>query len=182
MIKKEEGIMKIRTLFATVSSAMSALLAGCAASTSEINAVDNFEPQRYMGIWYEIARLPHSFERGTDFVSAEYSLQPDGSIRVINRGMRDGKKTFIEGKAKLKDRHSGKGELKVSFFGPFYGAYRIIELPSDYSYAVVTGSRKNFLWILSRTSKMPESQLHEILKRLKFLGFETEKLEYPKQQ
>ena len=172
--------MKVNAVFAAVSSAMTVLIAGCAASTSEIKTVENFNPQRYMGTWYEIARLPHSFERGLDHVRAEYSLQPDGSIRVVNRGIRDGKETSITGKAKLKDR-SGKGELKVSFFGPFYGAYRIIELPSDYSYAVVTGARKNFLWILSRTSKMPEVQLHEILKRLKVLGFETEKMEYPKQ-
>lgn len=173
--------MKVNAVFAAVSSAMTVLFAGCAASTSEIGAVENFEPERYMGTWYEIARLPHSFERGLDHVRAEYSIQPDGTIRVINRGIRDGKEKTITGKAKLKDRHSGKGELKVSFFGPFYGAYRIIELPVDYSYAVVTGSRKNFLWILSRTSKMPEVQLHEILKRLKILGFETEKMEYPNQ-
>ena len=173
--------MKIKFVFATVSSAVTMFFAGCSASTSEIKAVENFEPERYMGTWYEIARLPHSFERGTDYVRAEYSLQPDGSIRVVNRGLRDGEETSITGKAKLKDRQSGKGELKVSFFGPFYGDYRIIELPNDYSYAVVTGSRKNFLWILSRIPKMEESRVQGILERLKALGFETEKMEYPKQ-
>lgn len=173
--------MKIGNVLTVVSSALTMILTGCAASTSEIGAVENFEPERYMGIWYEIARLPHSFEHGLDYVRAEYSLQPDGSIRVVNRGMREGKPRSVTGKAKLKDRNSGKGELKVSFFGPFYGAYRIIELAPDYSYAVVTGSRKDFLWILNRTPRMPEPLLDGIRDRLKTLGFETEKLEYPKQ-
>ena len=134
-----------------------------------------------MGTWYEIARLPHYFERGLDQVRAEYTLQPDGSIRVVNRGVRNGKEQRIAGKAKLKHPEARPlpGELRVSFFGPFYSAYRIIELAPDYSYAVVTGSGKDYLWVLSRTPKLPEKLLGEILGRLRELKFKVEKLEYP---
>ena len=95
-------------------------LCGCAASTDSIASVRNFDSKRYLGTWYEIARLPHRFERDLDFVSAHYSEQGDGTIRVVNRGQRDGKEREAVGKAHFKGA-SDVGELRVSFFGPFYG-------------------------------------------------------------
>ncbi len=156
---------------------------GCASSTADIAAVTDFQPEKYMGVWYEIVRLPHYFERGLDFVQAEYTLKPDGMIQVINSGQRNGEKSRIVGKAKLKDPKARplKGELRVSFFGPFYSDYRIIELAPDYSYAVVTGSNRDYLWILSRRPSMSKDRLQKILDRLKKLGFEIDQLEYPRQ-
>lgn len=159
------------------------IFSGCASSTADIAAVTDFQPEKYMGVWYEIVRLPHYFERGLDYVQAEYTLKPDGMIQVVNRGQRNGEKSRIVGKAKLKDPKARplKGELRVSFFGPFYSDYRIIELAPDYSYAVVTGSNREYLWILSRRPFMSKEPLQKILERLKKLGFKIDRLEYPRQ-
>ncbi len=161
------------------------LLGACTGSgTKDIPSVSGLDVPRYMGKWYEIARLPHTFEKDLDFVTAEYTLRPDGRIRVLNQGMRNGVPSRAEGVAKLKDPDARpvSGELRVSFFGPFYGDYRIIELSGDYSYAVVTSSSKDYLWILSRSPQLPAPLLSGLTDRLKSMGFETEKLEYPKQK
>ena len=159
------------------------IFSGCASSTSDIAAISGFQPEKYMGVWYEIVRLPHYFERDLLFVKAEYTLKPDGTIQVVNSGSRNGERQQIVGKAKLKNPKSRlmTGELRVSFFGPIYAEYRIIELAPDYSYAVVTGSTRNYLWILSRRPVMAKEQLEKILKRLKKLGFKIDRLEYPQQ-
>ena len=175
--------MKKKIAAGFVSLVSGIVLSGCTSSTADIAAVTDFQPEKYMGVWYEIVRLPHYFERGLDHVQAVYSLKPDGMIQVVNSGRRNGEKRRIVGKAKLKNPKERplKGELRVSFFGPFYSDYRIIELGPDYSYAVITGSNKDYLWILSRRSTMPKLQLEDILKRLEKLGFQTERLEYPLQ-
>jgi len=175
--------MKKKIAAGFVSLVSGIVLSGCANSTADIAAVPDFQPEKYMGVWYEIVRLPHYFERGLDHVKAEYSLKPDGMIQVVNRGRRNGEIRRIVGKAKLKNPSDRpmKGELRVSFFGPFYSDYRIIELGPDYSYAVITGSNKNYLWILSRQPTMPKLQLREILDRLKKHGFRIDRLEYPRQ-
>ena len=166
-----------------IPALLAGLLAGCAASTADIPAVKDLELDRYLGTWYEIARLPHRFERGLDFVRAEYSLDPDGSVKVVNSGFRNGEARTAVGRAVLK--HPGAkpltGELRVSFFRPFYADYRIIELDPEYRCAVVTGSTRDYLWILSREPAMAKEQLAAILERLKKLGFAVEKLEYPDQ-
>ena len=166
------------------SALLAALFSGCAASTSDIPAVKEFDPDRYLGRWYEIARLPHRFERGLDCVRAEYTRAPDGAIKVVNCGVRDGELRKIVGRAKLKDPAASPpaGELRVSFFRPFYGAYRIIELDPEYRCSVVTGSTREYLWILSRTPKLPEARLAAILDRLGKLGFAVDKLEFPRQE
>lgn len=171
--------MKFFSCGGVIPMVVAGLLAGCAASTADIPAVTGFELERYLGGWYEIARLPHRFERGLDFVRAEYTPAPDGSVRVVNSGIRDGEKRSVVGRAVLKD--PAKGELRVSFFRPFYGDYRIIELDPEYRYAVVTGATRDYLWILSREPKMAEPQLAGMLERLGKLGFDTEKLEFPRQ-
>lgn len=165
-----------------VPAFLAALLSGCAASTSDIPAVGDFELDRYLGTWYEIARLPHRFERNLDNVRAEYTLDPDGTVKVVNRGVRDGGERTVTGRAKFKDPAAVRtGELRVSFFRPFYGDYRIIELGPGYDYAVVTGATRDYLWILSRAPAMPPAQLKAIVGRLAKLGFEVDKLEYPRQ-
>ena len=156
-------------------------LCGCAASTDSIASVRNFDSKRYLGTWYEIARLPHRFERNLDFVSAHYSDQGDGTIRVVNRGQRDGKEREAVGKAHFKGA-SDVGELRVSFFGPFYGDYRIVELAPDYSSAIVTSSTKNYLWILSRTPRLSKETLEKYLAQIREWGFDVAALEYPKQK
>ena len=177
--------MQKEKMFAGIITLASALgLSGCTASNDQLAAITDFQPEKYMGVWYEIARLPHYFERDMDYVEAEYTLKPDGSIRVENRGMRGNEKRKIVGKAKLKfpKRQPLTGELRVSFFGPFYSDYHIIELPPDYGYAVVTGSSRDYLWILSRKPVMDRKLLDAILQRLREWNFAVGKLEFPKQR
>ena len=170
-----------RFLITGIISSVAAVLTGCE-TTSDIAAVRNFEPERYMGTWYEIARLPQYFERDLDEVKAQYTLNDDGTIKVVNSGVKNGKPTSITGKAKLKhpDAKPQTGELRVSFFWPFYSDYRVIELAPDYSYAVVTAGSRDYLWVLARNPTMLKEQLDGILERAKALGFVLDELEYPK--
>ena len=163
-----------------IVSSIVAVLTGCE-TTSDIAAVQNFEPERYMGTWYEIARLPQYFERDLDEVKAQYTLNDDGTIKVVNSGVKDGEPTSVTGTAKLKhpDAKPQTGELRVSFFWPFYSDYRVIELAPDYSYALVTGGSRDYLWVLARKPTMDKAQLDGILSRAKALGFELDELEYP---
>lgn len=159
------------------------LSGGCAStgSTADIPAVTGFEVDKYLGVWYEIARLPHRFEKDLDYVSAEYKLNDKGGITVVNRGVKDGYPKTVQGEAKWKSS-SDVGELSVSFFWPFSGDYKIIKLDENYQWAVVTSSSRDYLWILSRKNHMPEEQLKELLDFAAGLGFQTESLEYPKQE
>ena len=168
-------------LFTGIISSVAAVLTGCT-TTSDIAAVHHFDPERYMGTWYEIARLPQYFERDLDKVKAEYTLNDDGTIKVVNSGVKGDEPRSITGKAKLKDPDAKPlaGELRVSLFWPFYSDYRVIELAPDYSHAVVTGGSRDYLWVLARRPTMDKAQLDGILSRAKALGFETDKLEFPK--
>jgi apolipoprotein D and lipocalin family protein len=155
-----------------------AFLTGCVGIPEGIRPVGDFDLRRYLGTWYEIVRLDHSFERGLESVRAEYSLRPDGGVRVINRGFdpKTGQWKQAEGKAYFV-REPGVGRLKVSFFGPFYGAYNIIDLDQDqYSYAMVCGPDRSYFWILSRTPDMPESLKTALIQKAGELGFDTKKL------
>ena len=140
--------------------------AGCASAGSEIPAVTGFEVEKYLGKWYEFARLPNWFERKMTDVSADYSRLPDGSLEVINRGMKNGKSKSVTGKLRFADKND-IGELEVSFFTPFYSSYRIIKLAPDYRYSVVISGNGKYLWILSRTRKLDEADLVEIIDFLK---------------
>lgn len=154
-------------------------LTGCVTgeSTGATPTVADFDAARYMGTWYEIARLPHSFERNMDFVRAEYALEENGVIRVRNSGRRGEEDKSIEGTARLEK----PGELSVMFFWPFRSAYRIIWLEADYSAAIVTGSTKNYLWILARTPQLLSEKLQEYLDRIVGWGFNVSQLEFPRQ-
>ncbi|WP_365748853.1 lipocalin family protein [Nitrosomonas sp.] len=158
-------------------------LSGCLSLPQNVVPVDGFELNRYLGTWYEIARLDHSFERGLDKVTAEYFLRDDGGVGVINKGFSaaENKWKEAEGKAYFV-RDSQQGYLKVSFFGPFYGAYIIFELDKvDYQYAFVTSYDKSYLWLLARTPMVNEELITRFVQRSTELGFETAKLIYPEQ-
>jgi apolipoprotein D and lipocalin family protein len=158
------------------------LLTSCTGIPEGITAVDGFDVNRYLGTWYEIARLDHRFERGLENISATYTLREDGGIDVLNKGwdVKAGKWQKAQGKAYFVEQPD-KGRLKVSFFGPFYGGYNIIELDKkDYAYSMVTGPDRSYLWILSRTRQLPEAALQVLLERAKALGFATDQLIFVK--
>jgi len=147
----------------------------------DVTPVQNFELERYLGKWYEIARLDHSFERGLMQVTAEYALREDGGVKVTNRGFspQDGEWQEAEGKAFFVDDHA-EGYLKVSFFGPFYGSYVIFELDEeDYQYAFISGPDTSYLWFLSRTPVVDELMIERFIKRADSLGFDTRQLIFP---
>jgi len=156
------------------------LLEGCVGIPEDVEPVNNFKIERYLGKWYEIARLDHSFERGLSQVTANYNMRSDGGIKVINRGYSAEKNSWkqAEGKAYFVE-NSDLGYLKVSFFGPFYGAYIVFELDHEnYQYSLVSGPDKSYLWILSRSPKIKENTKNMLIKRAKELGFDTSKLIY----
>jgi apolipoprotein D and lipocalin family protein len=156
------------------------LLAGCVGIPDGVKPVENFQLERYLGKWYEIARLDHSFERELSRVSAEYSLNNDGSVRVINRGYlaSENKWKQAEGKAYFV-KNPDQGFLKVSFFGPFYGSYVILELDhKNYSYALVCGPDRSYLWLLARTPKINDELKNALVAKASSLGFKTESLIY----
>jgi apolipoprotein D and lipocalin family protein len=159
------------------------LTAGCTAPPKGLKPVEHFQLPRYLGTWYEIARLDHSFERGMDKVTAAYYLKPDGSVSVLNRG-RDAK-TGQYKTARGTAVFTGKPDiaaLKVSFFRPFWAAYYVIALDKqDYSWAMVTSSSRKYLWILSRTPTLDPLILNELLAQAKDWKFETDKLIFPVQ-
>ncbi len=152
-------------------------LVGCASVPEGIEPVSNFEVNKYLGQWYEVARLDHSFERGLDNVTATYSLKEDGSVRVLNRGYNTDDKAWedAEGKAKFVGP-TNIGSLKVSFFGPFYGGYNIFDLDPDYQYAMIAGGDRGYLWILSRTPTLDPAVRERLLEKAKGLNFPVDKL------
>jgi apolipoprotein D and lipocalin family protein len=143
-----------------------------------VKPVDNFKLEKYLGKWYEIARLDHSFEKGLSRVTAEYSLRPDGGVKVINRGYsaKDNKWKEAVGKAYFVKKLQ-QGFLKVSFFGPFYGSYVVFALDHEnYQYALVAGPDKSYLWLLARSPKMNEDIKNDLIVKAKAAGFDTGKL------
>ncbi|WP_193754270.1 lipocalin family protein [Microbulbifer sp. Q7] len=153
------------------------LLTACTGIPEGVEPIDDFELQRYLGRWYEIARLDHSFERGLSRVTAEYSVRDDGGVRVVNRGYDEKKGTWqdAEGKAYLVGAPN-VGHLKVSFFGPFYGSYIIFELDDDYRYSMISGPDRSYLWLLSRTPTVPDAVKQRFVSRAAALGFDTGEL------
>lgn len=153
-------------------------LTGCVAIPEGLTVVQPFEASRYTGQWYEIVRLDHSFERGLSKVSATYTANPDGTIKVVNRSYNaaKGKWQEAEGVAKFVGERD-VGALKVSFFGPFYGSYNIIALDPDYQWSLVAGPDRNYLWLLARTPTLPFETRERLIKQAKDLGFAVEKLQ-----
>jgi apolipoprotein D and lipocalin family protein len=140
-------------------------------------AVKNFDAQKYLGKWYEIARFDYRFEKNMNHVTAEYSENPDGSIQVRNKGYDYLKKVWNEsiGEAQfVKD--ATEARLKVSFFKPIWAGYNVIDIDEDYQYALVAGSSLKYLWILSRTTDIPESIRQRFLEKARKIGYHTEEL------
>ena len=153
-------------------------VAGCTGLPEDIEPVTGFESDRYLGTWYEIARLDHSFERGLTNVRAEYSRNEDGSIKVINRGYnaKEGKWEEADGRAVFVEDEK-TGHLKVSFFGPFYASYVVFELDKEASsHAYVTGYNRDYLWFLSRTPEVSEKAIEAFKDRARAEGFDLEEL------
>lgn len=153
-------------------------IAGCTGVPEGIQPVNGFAKQRYLGIWYEIARLDHSFEEGLSNVTAQYSLNRDGSIRVVNRGYVAGAREWREAEGRAVSVDDDRiGHLKVSFFGPFYSSYVIFELDRDaYSYAYVSGYNHDYLWFLSRTPEVSDEAIEAFRERARAEGFNLEEL------
>ena len=156
----------------------SLLLAGCLGMPEGVEPVGGFELQRYTGKWYEIARLDHSFERGMQQVTAEYSVNDDGKVTVLNRGYIAEKDKWksAKGKAAFADA-SDVGFLKVSFFGPFYASYVIFDLDKEnYEYAFVSGPDTSYLWLLARSPTLAPDVIERFVSKAKALGFDTDGL------
>ena len=164
------------TLFLT---SLFCLLTGCSKLTVDNSVVKDFDTDRFLGGWYEIARFDHRFERGMEQTQATYTLQKDGTIKVLNVGMKNGKPKQSEGLAKLTDTPA---LLRVSFFGPFYSDYRVMLLDKDYQYALIGGGSDNYLWILSRTSLLSDDVKKKILNEAKRRGYDINKLIWVKHE
>lgn len=170
----------IKSLFIALMSIFG--FTACATTPPSPDVIQNFDLNKYLGAWYEIARYDHSFERGLSKTTANYSLRPDGKVKVVNRGFKEKSNTWNEsvGKAKFVGSKT-VGSLKVSFFGPFYGAYNIVKLDENYQHALIISKGFDYMWLLSRQSTMPEDIKQQYLDRAKELGFDTSKLIWVKQ-
>lgn len=157
-------------------------LGGCAGghSTVDNSTVKQLDLEKLMGRWYEIARYDHRFERGMSHVTATYSLLGDGRIKVVNEGVRNGKRKTARGKGKQPDALQ-PGKLKVSFFLWFYADYYVLDIAPDYSYVLVGSSSDKYLWIMSRTKTLPQPLLHSLLDNLRLRGYDTSKLIFVEQ-
>ncbi|MGP6380678.1 outer membrane lipoprotein Blc [Yersinia bercovieri] len=171
-------------LWSKLSVLMATLLSVACSVTppKDVKIVDNFQLPRYLGTWYEIARLDHSFERGLDHVTANYSPRDDGGIKVINRGYNANKQQWQESVGKAYFIGSPQqASLKVSFFGPFYGGYNVIDLDDEYQHALIAGPNRDYLWILSRTPTIDSQTRDRLVAVAKNYGFPVEDLIWVKQ-
>lgn len=152
------------------------LFSGCTSKPDAVNPVSNFDVERYLGKWYEIARLDHSFERGMEAVTATYTLRKDGGVNVLNRGFITDKHQWDVAVGKAFFVHTPEtGFLKVSFFGPFYGSYIVMD--TDYeTYSLISGPNHSYLWILARKPTLGKVVLTRLLAEAKAVGFDTNKL------
>ena len=153
-------------------------LLGCTGVPKGLDPVSGFDAEKYLGKWYEIARLDHSFEKNMSNVSAVYAEDKSGGITVLNRGYNEktGEWEQVEGRARFMGDKT-VGSLKVSFFGPFYGGYHVIALDSEYyGYAMVAGPSRSYLWILSRAPSLDETILADLISMAAEWGFDTSEL------
>ena len=164
------------SLWKTFIASVGALLSVACSTTppKNVTVVENFDADRYLGQWYEIARLNHRFERGLDHVTATYSKRDDGYDAQKQRWKESIGKAYFTGSPQ-------RAALKVSFFGPFYGGYNVIALDSDYRYALICGPNHDYLWILSRTPQLDESVKQKLTEQARQAGFPVNKLIWVKQ-
>ena len=154
------------------------LATGCVSIPDNITPVTSFQIERYLGKWYEIARLDHRFERGLTQISAEYSMRPDGGLKVLNRGYSNEKQEWSEAEGRGDFVQSpNEAYLKVSFFGPFFGSYIVFELDTvNYQYALISGPDKSYFWLLARTPTIDDNLKKKLIAKAAALGFDTTKL------
>ncbi len=164
--------------FAAVVAGAGVALSGCAVSVPQgVQPVSGFDAKRYMGTWYELARIDHRFEKGLTKVSANYSLNADGTVTVINRGYDESKKEWREAEGKARFLGSPDvAALKVSFFGPFYGGYNVVSLDDDYQTALVVGNGSDYFWLLSRKKQISESELKSLLDKAQGFGVDLNRV------
>jgi len=166
--------MKIFVPIAILAIIAFVLLVSCSSIPKGAVAIKPFDKARYLGTWYEIARMDFRFERNLNNTTANYSLNNDGTIKVVNRGFNYVTNKWSEAIGKAKPRGNGdEAKLKVSFFGPFYGGYNVIALDDQYKYALVAGNNLKYLWILSRETSIPDDVRQEYLEIANKLGFNT---------
>lgn len=162
-------------LIATLLAGVLPLMA-CTKDDIDNSTVSQFDLSRYLGSWYEIARFNHSFERGMDNAMAQYILQDDGTVVVLNTAWKDGEYRIAEGKAKYPDPEKKPGALKVSFFLFFYSEYNVMMVDEDYTISLVGSKTDNYLWILSRTPVPDPDLLQALLDEAEARGYDTSKL------
>jgi len=169
-----------KTLVASLSTVLS--VACSTTPPKNVTVVEHFDSERYLGQWYEIARLNHGFERGLEQVTANYSPREDGGLKVVNRGYNPKKQRWQEsvGKAYFTGDKQ-RAALKVSFFGPFYGGYNVIALDPDYRYALVCGPNRHYLWILSRMPQLDNDVKQKLVQQARQAGFPVDELIWVKQ-
>jgi apolipoprotein D and lipocalin family protein len=158
-------------------------LSACTGVPEGVIAVNNFDQTRYLGQWYEVARIENRFEEGLQQVTATYTVRDDGGIDVVNQGYSTTEQSWqkAEGKAYFVDSPD-TAHLKVSFFGPFYASYIVFKLDPEYRYAFVTGNTKEYLWLLARTPTVSDQVKQEFLEDAQALGYELAQLVWVNQQ
>lgn len=167
-----------------VAAAATCLLVACRSPTppKDVTVVDNFDAKRYLGTWYEIARLDNRFEKGLEQVTANYSLKDNGDIRVLNRGYDPRRQRWKESEGVARFTGSPtRAALKVSFFGPFWGGYNVIALDEDYQHALVCGPNRSWLWILSRSPELDAKTRDTLVQEAAKQGFDINQLHWVKQ-
>lgn len=164
-------------IVAAVTASCMLLLNACSSIPKKAEPVKNFDADKYLGAWFEIARFDYRFERNMDNVIAQYSLKDNGEIKVFNSGydQKENKWKSSTGSAKFRI-NKNVGALKVSFFKPFYSGYNVIAIDDAYKYALVAGRNLDYLWLLSREKTMPEEVKAAYLKKAKEVGYDTDKL------
>lgn len=173
---------KLKLISASLLVGCALLLTSCLGKPDKVVPIANFHADRFLGTWYEIARLDYYHEKGLNQVTATYSLRDDGGIKVLNRGYLSQKGRWRESEGKayfVEDKNTGY--LKVSFFGPFYSSYVVFDIDPNYQYALVTSSNKSYLWILARTPTISGEVKASLLEKATALGFDTSKLVYVEQ-
>ena len=177
-------VSRRRVLFTALSMVASAGLAGCAVSVpAHIQPISGFDAAKYAGTWYEIARIEQWFEKDLIQTSAQYTLQSNGSLQVINRGFHPEQQEWKEsvGTARFLG-DSRVAALKVSFFGPFYGGYNVVSLDADYQVALVVGHSTDYFWLLSRKQHLPQAEIYQLLQKAQAMGVDLNKVLLVKQQ
>ncbi|WP_407405060.1 lipocalin family protein [Chryseobacterium sp.] len=150
----------------------------CAVSAPKnATPITNFNSEKYLGKWYEIARFDFKFEKDMDQTTANYSMNEDGSIKVVNKGYNYVKKEWKEsvGQAKFVNEKT-EARLKVSFFKPIWSGYNVVDIDDDYQYALVAGNSLKYLWILSRTPEIPTAIKERFIEKAKKIGYDTDQL------